>query len=95
MNEGRQDRPQLLAAVALVAALVLAVVSGVGWRDQGRRSKHDAEDGESGKYLLHGVLPSVSGRECTSLSATCALASAAEVVTLHVAMLSHHSTCVA
>jgi hypothetical protein len=42
----------------------------VGWRDQGCRSKHDAEDGESGKYLLHGVLPSVSWRECTSLSAT-------------------------
>src|SRR5690242_18339278 len=80
---GGETRGGPLAAVALVAALVLvpeAVVRGVCWRDQGCGSKHDAEDGESGKYLLHAVLPWDFGRECRSLSATCALALAAEVV---------------
>ena len=77
---GGETRGGPLAAVALVAAPVLvpeAAVRGVCWRDQGCGSKHDAEDGESGKYLLHAVLPWDFGRECMSLSATCVLASAA------------------
>jgi len=80
---GGETRGGPLTAVALVAALVLvpeAVVRGVGWRDEGCGSKHDAGDGDSGKYLLHAVLAWDFGRECMSLSAACALALAAEVV---------------
>jgi len=89
---GDAQKGRRLAAVALVVALDLKAVIGDGWRDQGCGSKHDTWDGESNRYLPHGVLPCVLGRECMSLSGTCAQASARKDGECHMARLLDHTS---